>query len=463
MFPNIYKSHFASTGRRILPLVLLVILVFQGILHAAKAPKIKDPDTALEYRDLELAIGMVEKPKEYKEKERLLYFLDAGMLYHYQGNWQKSNELLSRAEDAIVDLYTKSVTKAAASMLLNDNALDYSGEDYEDVYINVFKALNFLHLGNREAALVEIRRVDDKLSYLEQKHAKMAKEMAGDPKNKADIKAGKNKFHSSALARYLSMLLYLYDGKSDDARIDYDNISFAFQSQPDIYPFAQPELIHPHTKTDNPVLRVVSFVNRTPIKKEREMHIHTSKDLLLIGSVDKTIEVYPIAWEGIDEGYYFKFAIPYLVDKTPRVGRVDAVTADGRRYTLSRLEDLGLVARRTFEIKEPMILLKSVARSVMKGVAAEAAKDQAKKKTSSLVSSLLSLATDAVVFFTENADLRLSKFFPGNALIAEIPLSAGTQEITIEYYNPQGALIFSETKTVEIAERDLNLVESWYF
>jgi hypothetical protein len=64
---------------------------------------------------------------------------------------------------------------------------------------------------------------------------------------------------------------------------------------------------------------VVSFVNRTPIKKEREMHIHTSKDLLLIGSVDKTIEVYPIAWEGIDEGYYFKFAIPYLVDKTPRV------------------------------------------------------------------------------------------------------------------------------------------------
>ncbi|HNQ43020.1 MAG TPA: hypothetical protein PKI59_01255 [Candidatus Cloacimonadota bacterium] len=438
-------------------------MLLSSTLQAAKAPKIKDPETALEYRDLDKAISMVEKPKEYKDKEKLLYYLDAGMLYHYQGDWQKSNELLSRAEDAIVELYTKSLSTAAASMLLNDNALDYSGEDYEDVYINVFKALNYLHLNDRDAAMVEIRRVDDKLAYLEQKHAKMAKEMASDPQNKADIKAGKNKFHSSALARYLSMLLYLYDGKSDDARIDYDNVGFAFQSQPEIYPFSQPELIHPNSGQDSPILRVVSFVNSTPIKREREMHIHTSKDLLLIGSVDKTIDVYPIAWEGIDEGYYFKFAIPYLEDKAPRVGRVEAVTADGSRYRLSKLEDMGLVARRTFEIKEPMILLKSVARSVMKGVAAEAAKDQAQKKTSSLVSSLLSLAADAAVFFSENADLRLSKFFPANALIAEIPISAGTQELTIEYYSPQGALIFSETKTVEIAERDLNLVESWHF
>lgn len=449
--------------RKSIPVMVALLIIFSAIHLDAKAPKIKDLDSALQYRDIPAAIALVEKPKAYKEKEKLLYYLDAGMLHHYNGNWQKSNELLSLAEDAIVELYTKSVSKAAASMLLNDNALDYSGEDYEDVYINVFKALNFLNLGDDEAAFVEIRRVDDKLTYLEQKHAKMAKELSSGKDSKTEIVTGANKFHSSALARYLSLLLYASEGKKDDARIDYDNIQFAFQSQPEIYPFSPPQIIHPTQAPPQPVLRVISMVNRSPEKREREMHIHTSKDLLLIGSVDKTIEVYPITWEGIDEGYYFKFAVPYLVDKPMRVGRVDLLTSDGSRHTLQKIEDVSLIARKTYEIKEPLILMKSVVRSVLKGLAAKAAKDNADKKGSGLAAALLSLATDAAIYFTENADLRLSKFFPGNVLVAEIPMEVGSHDLKLEYYSPEGNLLYEETRTVQIKNQGINLLQSWNF
>ncbi len=444
-------------------------LLLSGLLLTCCAASIHSPkvvkslDSALASRDIAAALEIVEKPKYYKEKERLLYYLDAGMLHHYNGDWQRSNELLSRAEDAIQELYTKSISRAAASMLLNDNTLEYAGEDYEDIYINVFKAINYLNLGNSEAALVEVRRVDDKLSYLEQRHARIAKEMSEESEGKIDFKAGKSRFHSSALARYLSMALYQAARQQDDARIDYDNIRFAFESQPEIYPFSPPDIMHPQRSRAGDVVRVLSFVNRGPYKRARELHIHSSEDLLLIGSVDEDIQLDAIPWPGIKEGYYFKFALPHLQQRQPRIAWVEAVTSEGKRYRLQKLEDLNLVAMRSYEIKEPMILLKSVSRSVLKGLAAEKAKEQANKSSSGLGASLLSLAADAAVFFTENADLRLSQFFPGTALIAEIPVPDGEESLRLEYFSQRGQLLYAEERQIPEKANQPNLISSWCF
>ena len=414
-------------------------------------------------RDVHSALKIVEKQGMYRNKERLLYYLDAGMLHHIQGNWQQSNDLLTRAEDAIQELYTKSVARAAGSMLLNDTSLEYSGEDYEDIYINVFKALNFLELGNPEAAMVEVRRVDEKLSFLELKYARMAKEMEQDSEAKVQFKNSRGRFHSSALASYISMIMYEADRRMDDARIDYDNLHYAFKSQPELYPFSPPAIAHPEANKERNMLRVLSFVNRGPTKLPLEMHIHTSKDLLVLASSGKDVDFNAIPWPGIEDGYYFKFAIPYLEDRPPKVGRVDVVTSDGQRQTLSKLEDLSLVARRSFELKEPMIILKSVSRTVIKGLAAEKAKEEAKKNTSDLGAALLGLVADAAVFLSENADLRISQFFPSDALITEIPLPEGEQTIRIEYFGINGVLLHTEVRNLQVGQQSPNLVFSWYF
>jgi len=461
--------HLAANGILKSKILQILCLGICGIFLSSCAAGLRSPntvatlDSALAQRDIDAALAIIEKPKAYKDKERLLYYLDAGMLYHYQGDWQRSNELLQLAEDAIEELYTKSISRGAASLLLSDNSLEYSGEDYEDVYINVFKALNYLHLGDVDAAFVEIRRVDDKLSYLEQKHARMAKEINEQEDAQIEIQPGKAKFHSSALARYLSMALYSSSRQQDSARIDYNNVLYAFQSQPEIYPFSPPEIQDPREAADGEILRVISFVNRGPYKRAREMHIHSSEDLLLIGSVDEEINVYPIAWEGIDEGYYFKFSLPYLAQAEPRIGRVDVVRSDGSRYSMQKLEDLGLVARSAFEVKEPMIMLKSVTRSVVKGLAAEKAKAQAARRSSGLGASLLSLAADAAILFSENADLRISQFFPAEAYLAEIPVPAGLDRIRIEYFSPQGYLLHAEDRDLDLKANQARLISSWCF
>lgn len=461
---NIF-GHRVVSGRIVAGLSLLCsALLLSSCASGIYSQKIvKTLDHALISRDIDAALKIVENPKYYKEKERVLYYLDAGALHHYNGDWQRSNELLELAESSIEELYTKSLSRAGASMLLNDTALEYSGEDYEDIYINIFKALNYLNLGDRDAAFVEVRRLDDKLVVLEQKHASMAKELLKDSEAKIDIKARKNRFHSSALARYLSMSMYEAERKRDDARIDYENIQFAFSSQPDLYPFALPEILNPvETQTQN-VVRVLSFINRGPYKRAREMHIHTSKDLLLVGSVDEHVDVTGIPWPGIKEGYYFKFALPYLVERNPRVWRVDAISPDGRRHRLQKLEDLNLIAQRDFRAKEPMILLKSLTRSVLKGLAAERAKAETQKEGSSFGASLLSLALDAAIFMSENADLRISQFFPGAAMIAEIPVSEGQNTIRLEYFSESGGLLYSEEHSLMVSPNQPNLINTWCF
>ena len=144
--------------------------------------------------------------------------------------------------DTFDELYTKSLGRGAASMLLNDNILEYSGEDYEDVYLNVFKALNYVELDEFDDAFVEIRKINEKLSLLEQKYRKMAKQYNTSKDKKKNFESGTNKFHNSALGRYLSMLLYRAEGKMDDARIDKEKIDEAWQLQSHIYNFSKPSL-----------------------------------------------------------------------------------------------------------------------------------------------------------------------------------------------------------------------------
>jgi hypothetical protein len=71
---------------------------------------------------------------KFADKDRFIYLLDSGLLYHYAEKLTRPTPVLARAELAADELYTKSISRAAASLLLNDNVLEYSGEDYEILY-----------------------------------------------------------------------------------------------------------------------------------------------------------------------------------------------------------------------------------------------------------------------------------------------------------------------------------------
>ena len=407
----------------------------------------------------------------YTPKERVVFWLDLGMLEHYAAQWDSSNTNLTDAEDAIEELFTKSVSKAALSLLLNDNALDYSGEDYEDIYLNVFKALNYVHLGLPDEALVEVRRIDGKVRLLQDKYQKLAKGYQQSADAKLDIKTGESRFHTSALAQWMAMLLYRADRKYDDARIALEGISTAFANQAQLYPFSRPNLESYLAPADRARLDVVSFVGRCPDKKARTLYIHTEKDLIIIAATEENprkhqeleeLDVFP--WEGVEEGYHFKFQLPYLEPIGTEVQRVRLLIDGMPAGNLDLIESLENVAMDTWKIKEPMVYLKTIIRATAKGLLAEQGKQ---KMTNELGDGFLGfaarLATDIAVDATENADLRISRFFPAQALVGEFGVEPGPHQLTVEYYNTHGVLMFSDNLgEVDVTLTGVNLVESFY-
>ena len=136
----------------------------------------------------------------------------------------------------------------AASYLANDTVTEYCGEDYEDIYLNVFNALNYYHLGLEEDAMVEIRRIDEKLRLLAARHgteitAAQQALLERGTDVPYDSEAAAVHFSNSALARYLSMLFYRARGRLDEARIDRDQIRLAFANQPAVYGFPVPDSV----------------------------------------------------------------------------------------------------------------------------------------------------------------------------------------------------------------------------
>jgi len=431
-------------------------------------------DQMLARADYPAAISKIESAKQtaYTHKDRVVYYLDIGMLYHWNGDYEKSNQMLEQAERGIEENFTKSITRSASSMIMNDNILAYAGEDYEDIYLNVFKALNYLALGRNDEAFVEVRRINNKLVQLGSKYDKVAQKMNQAEETHETFVPGKSHFQESALGRYLSMMLYRADDKWDDVRIDIEKIDRGWKLQPDIYTFPRPDLSQCTKRITPPKARlnVIAFTGLAPDKKASTFYIHTEENVVVLASSSENylgkqnlsgLSVIP--WYGINEGYHFKLQLPYMEPRPSSVANIEVEVSGRSTEYLQRLESLENVAIETFSIQKPLILLKTITRAVIKGLAAEKAKQDMTKNMDGGMAFFTRLAADLLVDSTENADLRVSRFFPAEAAVREIHLTEGIYDIRIKYYGSHGKLLYMDERLdVTIEANRLNMIESAY-
>jgi hypothetical protein len=385
------------------------------------------------------------KKKLYRDKDKVLYYLDKGMLSHYAGDWAASSALLQDGERAIEANYAVSVSQETATFLVSDLSREYDGEDYEDVYLNVFNALNYYHRGETDEALVEIRRINNKLKNLSVKYGVMASGMQQTAlEQKLDIPANPSapkEFSNSALARYLGILFYRNEGALDDARIDRDGLKLAFADYPSIYSHPVPSSIDGELDIPGGMARlnVLGFSGRLPVKTEQTMRI-------------------PIL------NNWIKIALPELKNQVSRVSSIETVLDSGERFKLELLEDIGKVAEVTFTQKKNMVYLKSVLRAAAKGGAAVGF-DVASRKTEdenySALYSLLSIGFQAYAEISERADLRSSRYFPGKAWAGAVSLKPGTYSFSVNYYAENGTIIAERRfENVRVSADKLNLAEA---
>ncbi len=133
--------------------------------------------------------------------DQLLAMMDQGMVLHADGKFEESIQVLAQADKLSERLDFVSVSEEAKVLISSERERAYRGEDFEKLMISTLQALNYAQLGKDEDALVEVRRVNERMQRM--------------------INEEKKPYQQLAVARYLTGVLWEDQGHPDDAIIDY--------------------------------------------------------------------------------------------------------------------------------------------------------------------------------------------------------------------------------------------------
>ena len=370
--------------------------------------------------------------------------LDLGVLAHYSGDVEKSIEYLNQAENLIYENYTKSISQNINSYILNDNFIDYAGEEYEDIYVNLFKCLSFISQENYEGAFVEIRRFDNKLKTLSVKYQDKIEEM----KINADIDSNayngndtKINFYDSAFARYLSMLLYIYEKDFSSANIDYKYLVSAFENQPELYNFSFPKQISENFNTpkDKIRLNVVAMSGLAPKK------------------IEDTVS---------NVRYGLKIALPVMIKNSSEIKSIKLIAQEKSSNEIftkefEKIESVSNIAMDTFKQRQNLIYTKSIARSLLKAGTSNILDNLSEEYSESGIFDLLHIVSLIANQVTEIADTRTSRYFPSDIYVSGLDLSPGVYDVCVCFLSSQGKEIYTEYfYDYSVSENKLNILEA---
>jgi len=437
------------------------LLAFLFFSCSAGPEAYKDIDHAVDKNEFDVAVEALRKGQEsrrpiYPEKNAISLYMDKGLLEHYAGNYANSSQDLQEAERLIQEAFTKSVTADLASYIANDNTKDYPGEDFEDIYINVFNALNYYNRGNIDGALVEIRKLttsSGKLDMLSRKYENARRSGGGSgaaetlrgfgiSANDAMPRGKPVEFSNSALARYLSALFYLSDGNIDGARIEFEQLRAAFAANKKVY-------YHPIPKSVADIqtvpagkarLNVIGFAGLSPVKEEGQFYVDFPLSISVLCQ--------PV------------FKLPQFVKRPSSINRIEVVVEGKNKFDLELLEDMGTVIEETYNARFADIFYKTFIRLLTKYAAVAVTANIAWEQGGDLAGLAAAIAGKAAADATEKADIRMSRYIPDKAYIGGINLDPGTYNITVHYYSGSRIVAKDERRGVMVRANAANLIET---
>ena len=384
----------------------------------------------------------------YSSKDNLLFLLDNGILDHFRNDTQSSNKNLSQAEQLIEKYSAISVMQNVGSYFQNDLVMDYAGEDYEDIYTNIFMSLNYIRQNNIQESMVEIRRFDNKLKLLKSKYEKQVK-AANNNSSGVQVEVVSSQFSNSALARYLSMLLYRTDGDLGNAEVDLKYLKSAFETQPSLYNFSLPSTVDEEIAVPEGMgrLNILGFYGKAPTKYEVASRFYSAAGKI-----------------------WYKIALPAMQKRGTAITSIQVAARNsetGEIYSknLEKLESIENIALDTFNQHLSVITARTMVRTIAKAVnsasldIAAAESDKKGEDDLSAIFSILSIFSKIHTEASERADTRSCRYFPANAAVSGLTLPPGKYDVIINFHS--GAAIAKTVKrTVQVKSGRLNLIET---
>lgn len=414
--------------------LLLAVLALSGCATYSSSFGVVQHNLAAQ--DFDAALQTLEKQADAKN-DRVLYLLNKGMVLRMKRDFTGSNVALEAAKTEMSRLYAESVSENALSFIVNDATVSYAGDDYEQVLVHLYKALNYLELGQINEARVEALQVDIKLRELGE-----------------DIPD--SKFTEDALSRYLTGMIYEELGEWSDAMIAYRKAYQAYLKYQANYATAIPDMLKhdlirlatrqglkkeaaEYRKTfDMPATRneasapeqageLVFVLNNglAPVKRERIVGATGPAPSVVMATNTNRQgrQVAPVM---------VNIALPYYEER-PAVVQKARISISGKQTETQLMENVDAIARASLDARMPAITTRSIARAVSK-VAIQRSVDRAGRNGNNdlAVELLGSLFVRVAAIATERADTRSWLTLPANVQLAKLSVPPGNYAVTVE-------------------------------
>jgi tetratricopeptide (TPR) repeat protein len=302
---------------------------------------------AFQRGDVAEADRLLADELEQRSGEEDLLLLDRAMVTLADGRPADAERMLRRARDSFDQLEEESSAETTWSMLSDDDARAYHGEDYEKVLVRAMLALSNLVQDGDDAEAYSLQVIDKQQRIV----AAAAQPDGTNPKAS---------YQQVALAPYLRGLL------REETHRDYDDAARNFQLVVDWQPDFRPGRAHlaraaggSHSRRGHGVVHVFALVGHGPFKAEVE-EMPTSTSLLIADQILSTQlgttlppTVAPIK-------------VPRIVAAPGAAGTVQVAVGDWAAGQTETITDVSQMAIRQQEALLPTTLARAVARRTVK-------------------------------------------------------------------------------------------------
>jgi hypothetical protein len=396
-----------------------------------------------------------------KPRNQLLYLMEKGRTCQLMGAFEDSNTYFNQA-DSLLESGLGGAGDAIVGTLVNPMTQTYKGEDFEKFMIHYYKALNYLHLGKKEDAVVEARRIglqsqeqDDKFNSKDKRYSK------------------------DAFSLMLQGLIYESDGDVNNAFIAYRNAAEVYLNSKDKtwYGTTMPkalqedvlrtaglngfksELAHfeelfgikyePKPTPEGGEMVVFWENGLAPVKQQQEFFfslIRGNDGNLVFTNTAGTIFIpYNSSYgnSDIDLNSVESLRATYPKYVARPLHYSSATVSNGQtEATLEKTEDINELAFKTLDQRFPKEMGKVLTRLAVKKAAEYALKASAKKsgkdgKDNALLEGL-GFGVQLYSLLSEKADTRNWQTLPSQICYARIPLQKGSNTLTLALKGPNG-------------------------
>ena len=370
--------------------------------------------------------------------DKVLYLMDKAMLQRMSGLYKESNATFEEAKKHIQSLQGTSLLEQAGALAINDSSMSYEGEDYEQVAIHIYEALNYIALGQLDEARVEALQVDLLL------------------KSKA---TDESSFVEHAFSRYLTGLIYEAGGELDNALIAYRKAEQAYEGNKKTLKVNTPTYL----KKD--LLRLTQRLGLldeyVAYKTKFSLGIDVPSGVKGMGEVVLILHtgLAPIKrsqslFVNSDDGVPVRISMPVYQSRSSVIAGAQLMV--GEKTSQAEIVDsIDANARASLESHKGEMMVRLIARAVTKA----AISNQAQRQGGELAGFLVDIAAMA----TETADTRSWLTLPKSILLSRLQLKTGVYPLHIKLMDRHGASLgIIDLGKVEVEQGKLIFVEKMY-